>query len=156
MEDAATMAQVDHQTADVGIQVQEWALNEGSRKNAEDARKIDEVIQGTIESCKGGKTVIEPTEIDNNKRKAKDGEQETELKNRNEKARRKGKKCEKGKGKPKASRKRKSVSTLQERAAPPNEVSAISEKHEKLHDRIKVVDAWLVSSALQKDDVPLQ
>lgn len=156
MEDAATMAQVDHQTADAGIQVQEWALNEGSRKNAEDARKIDEVVQGTSESCKGGKTVIEPTEIDNNKRNAKDGEQETELKNRNEKARRKGKKCGKGKGKPKASRQRKSVSTLQERAASPNEVSAISEKHEKLHDRIKVVDAWLVSSALQKDDVPLQ
>lgn len=156
MEDASTMAQVDHQTADVGIQVQEWALNEGSRKNAEDARKIDEAIQGTSESCNGGKAVIEPTEKDNNKRKAKDGEQGTELKNRNAKARRKGKKCEKGKGKPKASRQRKSVSTLQERAAPPNEVSAISEKHEKLHDRIKVVDAWLVPSALQKDDVPLQ
>ena len=156
MEDASTMAQVDHQTADVGIQVQEWALNEGSRKNAEDARKIDEAIQGTSESCKGGEAVIEPTEKDNNKRKAEDGEQETDLRNRNEKARRKGKKCEKGKRKPKASRQRKSVFTLQERAAPPNEVSAISEKHEELHDRIKVVDTWLVSSALQKDDVPLQ
>ena len=154
------MAQIDHQTAEVGIQVQELALNEGSRK-------IDEVIQATSESCKGRKTVMESTKKDDNKRKGKDCEQETDLKNGNKKVRKKGKKFEKGKGnekikdkekneKPKASQKIQSVSTRQERAAPPNEVSVMSEKQEKLHDGIKAGDAWLVSNASQEDDVPLQ
>ena len=170
MENASTTTEADPQTSDVGVQVQQLALDEGSRTNDGDVREIVENIREMNETGKGRNRVSEPKGR-NKQRKEENGGQETGVKQMNGKSNKKGKEANKVEEKeneiidenkknerPKASRKRKSSRPTQpERASSPNSAPVMLEKQEVLNERTRVSNALLVpSSALQEDDIPLQ
>lgn len=170
MEDASTTAEADPQTSDVGVQVQQLALDEGSRTNEGDVREIVDDIREMNETGKGRNRVSEPKGR-KRQRKEENGGQETGVKQMNGKSNKKGKEANKVEEKeneiideneknerPKASRKRKSSRPTQpERASSPNSATVMLEKQEVLNERTRVGNALLVpSSALQEDGIPLQ
>lgn len=158
---ASTMAQVDSQTSDVGVQAQS-AASEVPPMNCENNQGTDGVVHENSESGKGGKKVFGLTGRDKNKRKAKDSDRDKGLKNRNEKAKKKKKQPDKGKENEgivgeKTKNERKPCSTRREITTSPSKVTAEAGEQNRLCDRTTIGDAFLsFSRASQEDGVSLQ